>query len=460
MKKGIVRNIIVFVAVFALCFILKILACSIPTERISNNLNASAVSKDIRNTDFFPWSRADSNRVQFWAELDYLNDCLTLDPSRPVYSALKNPVTYGHDNSDSSGGAARYTALMQGENTSVAEFNIYTWGAITVLRPLLYFMTYDKIIDFTIIIGWMLIFICAYKIFQVSNIHIAFVFVASLLFININVALSLIDTAMVFLIALCGIITLSHTKEQSDEITIFLIIGLLTGFFGWFTVEIVTFAYPAFYVFMKHLNDSKKPKQNAGNKIISNKMGGLVTTIKSSVAWCVGYGGMTVGKVVLDSIYSKRNLIPDLFTHFTNDVSKDMVEHPSNIIEYILVTFKRNFKLVEIVDIMPKPLIVILILVVLIGVCIFTIKFLKSKKMEMIEIFASMFAPFAWLVVFHGHIFVHPYWDYRLFGPSLCAIGTMFYILGIVVKNRVYQKQKAQGIEQSHSDSVNNDRQG
>lgn len=332
MKKAALRNILTFVVVFALCFLVKIMACAIPSERIVDHLKASKVSQNIANEAFMPWSTAQGNRIQFWPEYDYLNDCITMDPDMPVYSALMNPVTSG--NTGMGGGAGRYDALMKGEENPVSEFRVYTFGAISILRPLLYLFKYDDIVDILIITGWIMIIICAFKILQVSNKWMALIFIGSLLMININIALTTVFTSLVFLTAFLGIICLSHVKNPSYEVTIFLIMGLLTGFFDWFDTPIVTFAYPALYVFLKQMSQINAETQNVGT-LKKTRSKGLIGMIKCAVAWCVGYGGMIIGKVIVASVYSKQNILSELFEHFTQDINKDMVDHPDNLLAYI-----------------------------------------------------------------------------------------------------------------------------
>lgn len=92
-------------------------------------------------------------------------------------------------------------------------------------------------------------------------------------------------------------------------------------------------------------------------------------------------------------------------------------------------------------DIIPNILIKLTILVTAVVACWYMIKSMRSKNLDLLVLFASLLSPIAWLVVFHGHIYVHIYWDYRIFGPMLCAVGVLLYIFAVVVRNRLISKK-------------------
>lgn len=432
-KKMLFRNILLFFIVFTLCIMLKICVCAIPSERIVTNLRNSTISNNIDNMRVMPWSSDEKDWIDFWPEYDYLNACMTINSSRPVYSALMNPIAYGE--TELPGGAGRYKTVVEGTATSVTEYCAYAWGAVTILRPLLIFMKYDSIVDLKMLIGGIFIIICAVKVWNVSNKYISLIFILSLLFVNIQTALITMNTSLCFFLALVGIIILSHVKNMQYEFSVFLIIGILTGYFDWFTTPVVSFSYPAFYICMRHMFAQNDNKENRWNN-------NLFELIKNAIGWCIGYGGMIVGKFIITSIYMKQNILPDLFTHLTGDMNKDMVDHPNNIFVYLKDTFVLNAKCIEVINFLPSTLMYVLFALLVGLVCIYLFLAFKNRQIYQLEVFGVMLSPFVWLIVFHGHMYVHYFYDYRTLAPILCSLGVMFYIAWNHVRKFIEEKNE------------------
>lgn len=234
-------------------------------------------------------------------------DCLMLEHA--VYFSKEHSVLeqvlfmYRGESSEGDGWAPGYSLIdyLSGvsQNREV-EYSRYWHGYLVILKPLLYFMSFNGIRTLASCIQLLLVAMVLMLCFQKYEKILGFGFLASMPFLYFsNLYLSLSLSICFYLLVILVIIQImwndriydSHRYEE-----FFVIAGMITAYFDFLTYPLVTLGFPlCIYLY---LNASKWKDS-------------LKQMVTNSVAWAVGYLGLWAMKWVFTDILAGGNTIQD-----------------------------------------------------------------------------------------------------------------------------------------------------
>lgn len=220
----------------------------------------------------------------------------------PAKRILLNPFYTANPNGnwEPEQSLASYTANKTSE-LELFHYARYWHGYIVVLRPLLYFFSYEKIRLINFIILNLLALTSVYLLAKKINIVTACCFLSTLLIVKapiLPISLQYIDTFAISIIAVIIILLCPDSTKQSKlfHILFFSAVGATTAYIDFLTTPILTLALPLTVLLLQ-----TKETNNSSLCII-----GVCAFI-----WFAGYTYMWATKWILTSICTQENVIAD-----------------------------------------------------------------------------------------------------------------------------------------------------
>lgn len=410
--------------IFAILF--KTAVCALPDDHIKRNLELSA--NEIEKAGIYPkvglgygeWTA--QNQIDFCTEYELLISNYVIDGNRPFMDAMVNPGYGGNGNQ-----AERFKAVVLEHPDADITKEQYWWGIQVILRPLLLFFTYDRILAINQIVFYALLAVVLMKMHNKLGAVNSILFIISLLMMKLSMVTMTLISSATYIIALITILYVLKCRElnRMKYAEIFLAAGLLTAFFDWFSTPIVTVSLPLAILLMKNrMTDRKCPF-----------IDGMMDIFVSSLAWCAGYGGMLASKWLLLRVLLSESAIGDIASGRIREGMHNKVPWaPENDWEYLIQTvFDNNLYQSEMVVIFGKGSFVVLFLFLFVGI----LYLWREKSFHDIKDIGLLFLvscmPIVWWFVFQGHSFVHGWFTYR--SGAAVYLGVLFSI-GICITRR------------------------
>ena len=319
MLKNIIKYIGIYLALIIFFVISLVAVSSFNKESIAENVKKSAevlLSEGNRKVIYIPYK--DIN-MQFdnYTDALMINTAYSIDPQTPLYSAfvarknyipnvttevyedvpgeLKSSSKYKRHNE-----VGELNDLANDEKAESFEYARYWHGYLIFLRPLLTLLNINQIRVMLTIILIILAGILAYLIYKKINIIVSIIFLISLLGVEYFYLGFSMQGVFIFLITMiASIILVGRYEKIKDFGMLFFITGMLTNFFDFLTVPMVTYAVPlALYFLLKQREDTEL---NAKQIIID--------IIKFGVLWGIGYGATWFTKWALTDLLFGKNII-------------------------------------------------------------------------------------------------------------------------------------------------------
>lgn len=283
---------------------------------------------------------------------------------------------------------------INGEVLESFEYARYWHGYLVIIRPLLILLDINMIRILFRIIFTVLAIIFLYLIYKKIDLLVAIIFFIGLTAVEYwYIGISLQGSFVFFIMMISSIIILLRYEEIKSFSTFFFLIGMLTNFFDFLTVPMITLGIPLTIYYLL------KQKQNENNSIKE--------VFIFSIAWAVGYIFTWLGKwVLLDFFYNKN-----IFEVVINQI----IYRSSNIsygekISYLEIVYN-NYR--WIVGSISVGLLVVYIMEIL--------KFLYNKNKiinfninkSLIPFFIITMMPFIWYGIIKNHSYNHSFFTYR-----------------------------------------------
>ena len=183
------------------------------------------------------------------------------------------------------------------------EYARYWHGYLIMLRPLLLIMNINTIRIFTTILLAGLATILLYLIAKKINIVTMIIFLFSLIGIDyFYMGLSIQGAPIMLIMMAFSIIILLKNAQMKNITLMFFITGMITNFFDFLTVPVLTLGMPlTIYFLLKQKEEELTIKQIA------------IIFIKNCISWAIGYGLTWISKwIIIDILYGK-NVINSAF---------------------------------------------------------------------------------------------------------------------------------------------------
>lgn len=419
MKQKIFKYLLTYLVLIIGFIVLLFLACNFSSEHIFNNVKASSevlLNEGNRKIIYIPYRQ---QKMQFdnYTDALMINTAYSIDSSDTLYSAFiarKNymPGVTTEIYKDSAGelkSSSKYqyhnevgelNDLVNREKAESFEYARYWHGYLIILRPLLILFNITQIRVILTILLIILAFAVIFLIYKKTNLITSIIFFTGLVGIEYFYLGFSLQGIFVFLIMMISsiIMLLKYNKIKNFGL-FFFTIGMLTNFFDFLTVPIVTLSIPLIIYFLL------KKKEELSIQSVFKEI------IAFTLAWGIGYGLTWFTKWFLTDILFDRNMI---------SVALNQVLYRSTsktaVADYNMFTvINENLKYIII------PLFISLITTfIIIYFNLLLNKNIKKMKpdkeqvlMQILPYIIILTFPFCWYIILQNHSYYHAFFTYR-----------------------------------------------
>ena len=414
------------IALYAATYLLFIIIFII-TLTISSSFSSTKIEKNIKQASEILLKEGNRKivdipyrniKMQFdnYTDALMLNTAYSIDASTPFYSCmvvrknfipgvtneiyqdrvgeLKSSSKYGYHNE-----VGELNDLMNQEKMESYEYARYWHGYLTVIRPLFLFFNLTQLRIVLLIILVVLAIYLLYLITKKLNGIIAVIFFCSMIWSEYFFLCFSLQGIFVFLIAMISSIVILERDSKIINFGLgFFIIGMLTNFFDFLTVPLITLFLPLILYFLL----KQKTETNQTIKSI------LVKMIQLSMLWGIGYVLTWGTKWILFDICFNRDLIKvalqQVFYRSAQDANITWLHSIISNLQY----WKNG-----------------MICSIIISVIAFNIQIIRKKitlnqNYPLKEIFIQSFLyiiigliPIVWYAIIANHSYYHAFFTYR-----------------------------------------------
>lgn len=413
-----IKYICVFVILIIAFISTLTLSSMIPSKNIYNNVDESAkvlLREGNRKIIYIPYRQIE---MQFdnYTDALMINTAYSIDTKTPLYSAfvarknyipnvttkiyedavgeLKSSSKYEYHNE-----VGELSDLVNGENVESFEYARYWHGYLTVLRPLLLIFNLTQLRVILTILLIILSIILAIILYKKTNIFVVIIYLLGLWSVEYFYLGFSLQGIFVFLIAVTSsIVLVTRFKKIKYMGMLFFVTGMLTNFFDFLTVPLVTLAIPLslYFVLVKKENNNISIEQQ------------IFDIIKYTFLWGTGYGLTWFSKWVLIDLIYDRNMIKTSIQQVLYRSAGVQEFNELDVLHENLNYIKRTFCMS----------IFIVFISIMFRIIVNRVDLLKNVKAKTILdriipylIIACM--PFVWYFVLQNHSYYHAFFTYR-----------------------------------------------
>lgn len=420
--KHVIKYIITFIVMIILFMLCLTISSSFSSEYIKENVKESAeILKVETNGKEVPiLYKGENINFDNYTDALMLNTAYSIDNMTPLYSAFVARKNYIPNKTtqiiEEKPGeldfSSNYTERNQvgelndtvnGKVIESFEYTRYWHGYLIIIRPLLLLFNVSTIRVIFVIMFIILAIILLYFINKKINLITAIIFLIGLIWVEyFYIGISLQGAFVFFIMMISSILLLTRFEKIKSMPFMFFIIGMLTNFFDFLTVPILTFGFPLILYLL--LSKEKSLKKN------------FINILLIVLAWGVGYALTWISKWVLTYLIFNKNLFETIWQQILyRSVGGEDIGYADVLLS--------NFKYV-IGGIFLEIL------------AIFVFVTLKSKKLKIhfekksILYLLISLVPFIWYLILENHSYYHSLFTYR--NLLLTIIGVSIFILNIV----------------------------
>lgn len=426
MKQALKIIITYFVLILSFIILLTV-SCIFPSKYIKENVEQSSKTLSQEGNRLRTKIIGRDTIMEFdnYTDALMINTAYSIDNKTPLYSSfvarknyipeitekiyedtsgeLKSASKYEHHNE-----VGELEDTVNGEKLESFEYARYWHGYLTVLRPLLLIANLGQIrIIFTIVL-FLLFIVFAYLIYKKINLTVAAIFTMGLISIEyFYLGFSMQGIFIFFITMISSIILLAKNGKMENLSIFFFAIGMLTNFFDFLTVPMVTYAIPMILYFLLKQKEEKVTVKNV-----------LIDSIKYGMLWGIGYGLTWIIKwILVDFIYNKDIVKTAIAQVFYRSTGTNKIKFSESI--------KRNFEYEA--KFLPITIVITFIIIdieLAIGkLKIKTNKFnIKSYIIEILPYLILGVMPIIWYSILKDHSYKHAFFTYRnILITNICA---------------------------------------
>ncbi|MBR2009739.1 MAG: hypothetical protein IJ936_06405 [Peptococcaceae bacterium] len=413
-KIGVKEYIAAFCFTVFLAVILLAAAAFLPQESIREHILESEwiVSRDFENPSLFDNSAA--------SKLDVATDAMMLNTSlmtnrRYLGAILTNPV-YTYEGLNQWDDASKILANLAYEIPSdgVWYYARYWMGFRVVLRLALSFFTYAQIKRY---LSFLFLTFFAGTVCSVSkhaNSKIAFFFALSIILVRPHVMATSMQFTCCFFLAFAAMFLIPWLHRHGKwEGLFFMELGMITMYFDFYTVPLVTLGFPLMYLVILKREDFM---QYSYRRLFRNM-----------AAWFLGYGLMWIAKLSLTSFLTSVNAFRQGFKSLFTRVG---IRKDAEVAEFYSV--EAAFEGVKEAVFSDEQGMAVYLLCVGLILTVVLIKILRGhasfvhfRNAAPYLLFAAI--PLVWFVITKQPIAIHYYFQYRSIALTHWAAGVFLY---------------------------------
>lgn len=342
-------------------------------------------------------------------------------------SILTNPIYIYNleDDIEQSVNVKNLEMLISGEQPdSYWCYCRYWMGFRVILRFLLVFLDYFQIRRYVSVLFFTLFFAVVCSIAKHLDHKIAFIFAFSLVLVRPQIIATSLQYTCCFLIAFCAMLAIPWLKKNPKVETIFFMeIGIITMFFDFYTVPLVTMGLPLVYLYALKIKEAETVS--------------LKWILKNLLIWLTGYAVMWLMKLILTSTLTSVNALYDGISSFFSRIG---IFKDADLEQYY--DFSMAFDGIKeaiFTDNEGKVIYLTGTFVLVLAVCIKVIQ--KKIYLHTFLLHRNMLAiallPLIWFFITAQPIAIHYCFQYRTIVLTHWAIGTYIWMVMESQQNEV-----------------------
>lgn len=399
-------------------FLLLVLVYLLPTQRMRQNVNASAEQISSEG-GYFQWVKGYKNaQADTYTDASLILNAMYPGSGNVIKDAMNAPrLLYGEDNNEES--VILLSAGDQGETHEV-NYGRYWHGSLIFLKPMLLLFDLSDIRMISMILQMGLLFLVITGMVKRELIKPLIGFFAAVIMLNpVSMIMCFCFSAeYALMLAVTAFMLFYHEKlcKGQGYYFFFLMSGVLFVYFNELSFPMIGFGIPlTVYLLLSREAVSEKIKKE----------------FAFGIMWVLGYGTVWIGKWILAWIFTGFNYFTEALQQaqrYTSDHATWEMENPS--------VFDRISKNMDVYLKWPYVLMLLLILLALAVLIIRKHKSIsKENFMQMLPYFLVALLPFAiWTALGNGYSYVHYWFTHRLL--SISAFAGVCMILQLTEKKK------------------------
>ncbi len=424
----------IFICTFIICSVALILTSIIPSKNINNNIEKSI--EKMNNEGEYPiimQKKTFYYRIDNWSESTLLNFIYNCNSKKPLECtfAQKTYTGAGSGLKDANLMIKELSPDSTHEEENKGHFAIrssYWLGIRSIFRPLLVFMDYFEIRYIILFIGIFVSIFTIIKLGEKLKWLYAIAFGIILLCTNYFVGLFVGPNAAVYILTFLGMDYILLSKKKINYFNFMFVIGMLTTYFDWFTIPLISWGFITITILLKEYNEKKNIKFDELFNIV----------FKTGIAWCLGYASLLIirvlcsylvtgkealdyftGRVTVNTGMKNDSIIADAYHSLKNCINGLFPFTIDNKYEFLLVMGGIEF--------------------ILILICLWLNK--KNRKVGFPLLLIS-FAPLVWIITFNKFHVIHWWYAYRSIGIYGFAVMAIFMVFLDEIVNQLKKSEK------------------
>lgn len=299
-------------------------------------------------------------------------------------------------------------SLINQEDDSIL-YGRFWHGYQVLIKPLLYFFTYQQSLIFLLVIGSVLLLISCVLVFKKLNYKYLIAYILSLLSLNIYMFSTCYQYffTMILMIIFNIIILIKYDKNKLDYDVYFYIFGALTAYLLFISFPLITLCFPLLIFFALEFENGK----------IINYKENICRIVKFAIVWFIGYLFFFILKWIIGTITVGNNFVENALLSVSQRLGITFSFSYIDILKLNLSLFFEN---------------ILNILLVIFMIITLIVKIVKNTK-EKIKIISPLLLisimPFIWIFVCNNHSAVHYWMVARLFSISIFSLLICIIIL-------------------------------
>lgn len=308
-------------------------------------------------------------------------------------------------------------------------YSRYWHGYLVILRPLLVIFTYGQFRYLMSAAFILLIIYISVLLKENFGTTVSMAFAISLIAVNILAVPFSFHVSVCILEAFFAMLYILKKYRPDQDVlkdwSFYLTIGAITSYIDFLTTPILTLALPLLIQIMLNIKaDIKNCKSN------------MITCIKNSAAWCIGYAVFWAEKWLIGSMILHRNVLVDGLDKINkwetagNGTAGESYSRAYALAKNFLSMIPFGSSIKEAIPFF------IIIGIVIVSVAVYIIKKMPAVKRNMMSALPMLFVslyPYFWIAAIQNHSTIHAtLWVYRIqlvfiFG----IISTFCYVTGM-----------------------------
>lgn len=281
--------IVSFIGSVLAAIILLVLCACFPSQMVNQRVRQSAIILAEQGDYPAVSDRSDASVLDNFTDATMLMECMSTNIS-DISTILTNPKFRYADTSVQS--LLQYTENQTEDPTSY--YARYWMGFRVVLRPALTFLSYHEILLYNAIILFSLFALVIVSITKRVGSCAAITFAISIVLVRPHIICNSLQFSNCFLIAFVAMLLVPKIVENREKWFLFFWeLGIVTMYFDFYTTPLITFAFPAIYLWLL----TRRDKVRLTNRDILLAVG----------VWLAGYFLMWITKLILTDIFTSAS---------------------------------------------------------------------------------------------------------------------------------------------------------